>query len=212
MTVTLKKVFKDEWRPVSMRAVVIAFPEKKWENYTVPVNGKPMVKLTEERLLMSKRVGEIFTVVRNNKLKAYSLHVMNPLPVNARSKMEALFKAVPDGPFFLAEGNMPLVMPFLVNYLVGLFYENEPEALIPVWKDGTAEIAHAIYDPDALADAIDAALAEGYRSLSSIAEFLEYEPVSIEELTKRNPKVTLSFFKVRNSFDVSFAERALNEP
>ncbi|ASJ09521.1 molybdopterin-guanine dinucleotide biosynthesis protein MobA [Thermococcus siculi] len=192
-----------------MQAVVIAFPEKRWENYTIPINDEPVVKLTEQRLLMSKRIDEVITIVRKDKLRTYSLHVMNPVPVQAGNKMEALLKAMPDGPFFLSEGNMPLIQPFLVNYLTGLFYENEPEALIPVWKDGTAEVTHAIYEPSALEDAINAALAEGYRSLGRITEFLDYEPVPIEELAKRNPKVTLSFFRVRNSFDVRFAEESL---
>ncbi|ASJ07431.1 molybdenum cofactor guanylyltransferase [Thermococcus pacificus] len=194
-----------------MRAVVMAFPEKRWENYTIPINDEPVVKLTEKRLLMSKRIDEVFTIVRKDKLKTYSLHVSNPVPVSARSKMEALLKALPDEPFFLVEGNMPLVMPFLVNYLIGLFYENEPEALIPVWKDGTAEVTHAVYEPDALTDAIEAALAEGHRSMSKITEFLDYESVSIEELSKRNPKVTLSFFRVKSSLDVRFAEQALKD-
>ena len=194
-----------------MKAVILAFPEKKWENYTIPINDEPLVKLTERRLLVSKRIDEVLTVVRKDKLKTYSLHVMNPFPVSARGKMEALLRAMQDEPFFLVEGNMPLVMPFLVNYLVGLFYESEPEALIPVWKDGKAEVTHAVYEPDALADAIEAALAEGYKSLGKITEFLDYEPVSVEELARRNPKVTLSFFRVRNSFDVSFVEQTLRE-
>ncbi len=192
-----------------MLGVILAFPAKRWENYTIPINGEPVVKLTERRLLMSKRIDRAITIVRRDKLKIYSLHVSNPVPVAARNKMEALLKALPCEPFFLVEGNMPLVMPFLVNYMVGLFYENEPEALIPVWKDGTAEVTHAIYEPDALEDAINAALTEGYKSFSRITEFLEYEPLSIEELAKRNPKVTLSFFKVRNSLDVRFAEETL---
>ncbi len=192
-----------------MLGIILAFPEKRWENYTLPVADEPVVKLTEKRLLMSKRIDEVITVVRKDKLRTYSLHVSNPLPVSARSRMEALLKVLPGEPFFLAEGNMPLIMPFLVNYMTGLFYENEPEALIPVWKDGTAEVTHAVYEPDALEDAINAALAEGYRSLSRITEFLDYEPLSIEELAKRNPKVTLSFFKVKNSFDVRFAEETL---
>jgi len=194
-----------------MLGVILAFPEKRRENYTLPINGEPIVKLTERRLLLSKRIGKALTVVRRDRLKTYSLHVTNPVPVSARNKMEALLKAMPDEPFFLVEGNMPLVMPFLVNYLVGLFYESEPDALIPVWKDGTAEVTHAVYEPSALEDAINAALAEGYRSLGRITEFLDYEPVSIEELAKRNPKVTLSFFKVRNSLDVRFAESSLEE-
>ena len=194
-----------------MLGVVLAFPEKRWENYTIPLNDDPVVKLTERRLLMSKRIDEALTVVRKDKLKTYSLHVINPVPVSARNKMEALLKALPNEPFFLVEGNMPLVMPFLVNYLTGLFYESEPDALIPVWKDGTAEVTHAVYEPSALEDAINAALAEGYRNLGRITEFLDYEPVPIEELVRRNSKVTLSFFRVRNSFDVSFAERTLKD-
>ncbi|NJE10664.1 molybdenum cofactor guanylyltransferase [Thermococcus sp. MAR1] len=194
-----------------MRAYILAFPEKRWENYTVPVAGEPVVTLTERRLLMSKRIEEVITVVRKDRLRTYSLHVSNPLPVVARNKMEALLKVLPGEPFFLAEGNTPLIMPFLVNYMTGLFYENEPEALIPVWRDGTAETTHAVYEPNALEDAINAALAEGYRGLSRITEFIEYEPLSIEELAKRNPKVTLSFFRVRNSFDVRFAAETLRK-
>ncbi|AIU70289.1 molybdopterin-guanine dinucleotide biosynthesis protein MobA [Thermococcus eurythermalis] len=194
-----------------MLGVILAFPEKRWENYTLPMNGEPIVRLTERRLLTAKRIHEVNTIVRKDKLKTYSLHVSKPIPVTARGKMEALLKALPDEPFFLVEGNMPLVMPFLVNYLVGLFYENEPEALIPVWNDGSAEVFHAVYEPDALRDAIESALAEGYKSFSRIAEFLDYEPVSIEELAKKNPKVTLSFFRVRSSMDVAFAEKTIEE-
>lgn len=196
---------------VNMLGVILAFPEKRWENYTLPMNGEPIVRLTERRLLTAKRIHEVNTIVRKDKLKTYSLHVSKPIPVTARGKMEALLKALPDEPFFLVEGNMPLVMPFLVNYLVGLFYENEPEALIPVWNDGSAEVFHAVYEPDALRDAIESALTEGYKSFSRIAEFLDYEPVSIEELAKKNPKVTLSFFRVRSSMDVAFAEKTIEE-
>ncbi len=195
-----------------MLGLILAFPEKRWENYTVPVKGEPVLRLTEKRLLMSKRIDKTLTVVRRDKLKAYSLHVLNPVPVSAKNKMEALLKALPDEPFFLVEGSMPLVMPFLVNYLVALFHENEPEALIPVWRDGTAEVTHAIYEPGPLKRAIGAALAEGYRGLGKVVEFLDYEPVSIEELSRRNPKVTLSFLRIRSRMDVEFAEKALSEP
>ncbi|WP_297509740.1 molybdenum cofactor guanylyltransferase [Thermococcus sp.] len=194
-----------------MLGVILAFPEKRWENYTIPVNGEPAVKLTEKRLLMSKRIDEVLTIVRKDKLKTYSLHVSNPVPVSARSKMEALLRALFDEPFFLVEGNMPLLMPFLVNYLIGLYYENEPEAVIPVWRDGSAEVFHAVYEPDALENAIRSATAEGYTSFSKVVEFLDYEPVSIEELAKRNPKVTMSFFRIKNSPDVRFAEEFLRE-
>jgi molybdopterin-guanine dinucleotide biosynthesis protein A len=188
-----------------MKAVILAFPEKPRENYTMPIKDEPVVKLTETRLRMSKRVDDVLIIVRKDKLRTYSLHVSNPVPVVARNKMEALLKAMPNEPFFLAEGNMPLIQPFLVNYLIGVYLEDEPEAVIPVWKDGTAEVTHAVYEPDALSEAIETALSEGYKTLNSITKFLNFQPVSIEELIKRNPKVSLSFFKVKSSIDVAFA-------
>ncbi|MDI3474281.1 MAG: hypothetical protein PWQ79_300 [Thermococcaceae archaeon] len=194
-----------------MLGVILAFPEKRWENYTMPVKDEPVVKLTEMKLKMSKRIEEVLTIVRKDKLRIYSLHVSTPIPIVARNKMEALLKAMPDEPFFLAEGNMPLIQPFLVNYLIGLYLEDEPEAVIPVWRDGSAEVTHAVYEPDALSEAIEAALSEGHKSLSSITEFLDFEPVSVEELIKRNPKVSLSFFKVKSSLDRAFAEENLEK-
>jgi len=193
-----------------MLGVLLAFPEKG-DNYTLPINGEPVIRLVERRLSMSKRIDEVLAIVRKDKLRTYSLHVSNPIPVSAKNKMEALLNALPSEPFFLVEGNMPLVMPFLVNYLIGLFYENEPEALIPVWKDGSPEVFHAVYEPDALSTAIKTTMAEGYTRFERIIEFLDYEPVSIESLARRNPKVTLSFFRVRTRFDVRFAEEVLKE-
>ncbi|WP_297489247.1 molybdenum cofactor guanylyltransferase [Thermococcus sp.] len=194
-----------------MLGLILAFPEKQWDDCTVPVNDEPVLRLTEKRLLMSKRIDKILAVVREDKLKTYSLHVLNPVPVSARSKTGALLKAFPDEPFFLVEGSMPLVMPFLVDYLIGLYHRNEPEAVIPIWRDGTAEVTQAIYEPGPLKSAIEAALAEGYRGLGKVVEFLDYEPVSIEELSRRNPKVTLSFLRIRSRMNAEFAEKVLSE-
>lgn len=66
-----------------------------------------------------------------------------------------------------------------------------------------------MYRGAALRDAIDGALAEGYTKLGRIVEFLDYHPVAIEELARRNQKVTLSFFKVGNMSDARFTEKTL---
>ncbi|WP_297070879.1 molybdenum cofactor guanylyltransferase, partial [Thermococcus sp.] len=153
-----------------------------------------------------------YTAVPKGQLRRYSLHASNPVGIRARSKPEALYKALPKArAVFLIEGNMPLVMPFLVNYLSILFLEGGPDALIPVWRDGTPEVTHAFYDASALRNALEACLAENKRRLSSITEYLDYEKISVEELLKRNPKVALSFFKVRSSFDLKFAGETLKK-
>lgn len=193
-----------------MRAYVLAFPERKWENYLLPINEEPVVKIVERRLLTAKRIDEVITIVRKDRLKKFSLHISRPEGINARNKLEALYKVLPfSGDIFLIEGNMPLVMPFLVNYLSTLFYESDSEALIPSWASGELEITHAFYDARALKKAIEICLAENERRLGCIAKYLDYKRISIEELSKRNPKVTLSFFKIRNSFDLVFAKENL---
>ncbi|RLF88627.1 molybdenum cofactor guanylyltransferase [Thermococci archaeon] len=190
-----------------MFAFILAFPERRWENYLLPVNGEPMVRMVEKRLLMAKRIEEVYTIIRKGELKKYSFHVSNPVEVKAKNKIEALYKVLPSsGEVFLVEGNMPLLMPFLINYLSTLFYEGDFEALIPSWSDGTLEVTHAFYEAKALKKALETCLAENEKKLSCIANHLDYESVRVEELSKRNPKVTLSFFKVRNSFDRKFAE------
>lgn len=195
-----------------MRAYILAFPERKWENYLAPILEEPMVKIVEKRLLNAKRIDEVFTVVRKDELRKFSLHVSNPIGVSARNKLEALHKALPfSGDIFLVEGNMPLVMPFLVNYLSTLFYESYADALIPVWADGSLEITHAFYNARALRKAIETCLSENERRLSCIARHLDYEKVSIEELIKKNPKVSLSFFRVKNSLDIKFVEENIRK-
>ena len=195
-----------------MRAYILAFPEKKWEGYLLPIPEEPMIKIVEKRLLNVKRIHEVFTIIRKNDLKRFSLHVSNPIGVNARNKLEALQKALPfSGDIFLVEGNMPLVMPFLVNYLSTLFYESYADALIPTWADGSLEVTHAFYNARALRKAVETCLSENERKISCVAKHLDYEKVSIEELIKRNPKVSLSFFKVKTLFDIKFAEENLKK-
>ncbi|WP_456394419.1 molybdenum cofactor guanylyltransferase [Thermococcus sp.] len=193
-----------------MHAYILAFPERRWENYLLPLNEEPMVGIVERRLLEAKRIHDVFTIIRRGRLREYSLHISNPVEVRARNRLEALYKALPgSGEVFLVEGNMPLVMPFLVNYLSTLFLEGDSEALIPSWRDGSLEVTHAFYEAKPLKRALETCLTENERKLGCIARHLDCETVSIEALSSRNPKVTLSFFKVRSSFDTKFVERTL---
>ncbi|WP_042682855.1 molybdenum cofactor guanylyltransferase [Thermococcus paralvinellae] len=195
-----------------MRAYILAFPERRWDNYLIPLAEEPLVRIVEQRLRMTKRIDGVYTIIRKGQLRRFSLHISNPVEVKAKNKIEALYKVLPTSEeLFLVEGNMPLVMPFLVNYLSTLFLDSDADALIPSWSDGTLEVTHAFYDAKALKSALEACLAENERKLSCIAKYLDYETISIEELAKRNPKVTLSFFKIKSSFDLRFAEETLKK-
>jgi molybdopterin-guanine dinucleotide biosynthesis protein A len=192
-----------------MLAIVLTFPGRFISPLT-PVDDVPMVKIVEERLLRAKRIDEVLTVVPAGQVKKYSLHVRSPIGVRSKNDLEALLRALPSsGDIFLADGRMPLVMPFLVDYLSTLYLEDGPDALIPRWADGSLEVTHAFYNVDALSYALETCLAEGEKRLSCIGDYMDYEPVSIEPLSARNSKVTLSFLRVRNSIDLRFVEENL---
>ncbi len=194
-----------------MLAVVLSFPGRFISPLT-PIGDAPMVRVVEERFLRAKRIDKVLTAVPSSQVKKYSLHVSSPVGVRAENDVEGLLRVLPSsGGVFLADGRMPLIMPFLVDYLSTLYIENDPDALIPRWADGSLEVAHAFYDVDALSDALETCLAEGLRRLSCIGDYMDYEPVEIEPLAARNPKVTLSFLRVRSSVDLKFAEETLRK-
>lgn len=193
-----------------MKGVIFAFTNGPVTPLT-PLGEEPIVKIVEKRLLRAKRIEEVFTLVPPGQLKRYSLHVSNPVEVRAKNEMEALIKGLPSGDIFLVEGRMPLVMPFLVNYLTTIYFESGAEAVIPAWADGSLEVFHAVYDSKALKDALRTCISEGERKILCIGKYIDYESVSIEELTKKNPKVTLSFLRVRSSIDLKFAEENLRQ-
>jgi len=192
-----------------MLAVVLSFPGRFISPLT-PLDGVPMVRMVEGRLLRAKRIDEVLTAVPSSQVKKYSLHVSSPVGVRAENDVEGLLRALPSsGDIFLADGRMPLIMPFLVDYLSTLYIERGPDALIPRWADGSLEVTHAFYDVDALSEALETCLAERVRRLSCIGDYLDYEPVEIEPLAAKNPKVTLSFLRVRSSVDLRLAEENL---
>lgn len=39
-----------------MQSYVLAFPERKWENYLLSINEEPMIRIVERRLLTLKRI------------------------------------------------------------------------------------------------------------------------------------------------------------
>ena len=92
MTKTSKNLFKSTLYPYFMHAYILAFPERRWENYLIPLNDEPLIRRVEQRLRLAKRINEVYTIIRKGDLRKYSLHVSNPVEVKARNKIEALTK------------------------------------------------------------------------------------------------------------------------
>ncbi|ASJ15732.1 molybdopterin-guanine dinucleotide biosynthesis protein MobA [Thermococcus chitonophagus] len=186
-----------------MLGVIFAVKLRKTDNYLIPINDEPMVKIIEERLRQAKRVEDVITLVKKGQERKYSLHVSNVRPVKGKTVVDALLEGLPPGgDIFLIKGDKPLVMPFLINYMTSLYLEEFLDALIPRWKNGEAEVFHAVYNVRALRNALGGMKAEGEKDIRKLPEYIDAEFLEIEELMKKNEKVWWSFFTVKTSEDL----------
>lgn len=98
-----------------------------------------------------------------------------------------------------------------MNYFVGIYFEDEFEVVIFVWKDGIVEVIYVVYELDVFSVVIEVVFSEGYKMFSFIIEFFDFELVLVEELIKKNLKVFFSFFRVKSLFDKVFVEENFGE-
>ncbi|HII61567.1 molybdenum cofactor guanylyltransferase [Pyrococcus horikoshii] len=186
-----------------MLGLIFAVKLKPTDNYLIPINDEPMIRILESRLRQAKRIEDVITLVKKGQEKKYSLHVEKVKPVKGRTIIDVLLEGLPSGgDIFLIKGNMPLVMPFFVNYMSTIFIEESPDALIPKWKDGRIELFHAIYNARALRNALEGMKAEGEKNIGNLPRYLDAEYLCVDELLGRNEKLMWSFFAIRGSEDL----------
>ena len=186
-----------------MLGVIFAVKLRRTDNYLIPINDEPMVKMIENRLRQAKRIKDVVTLVKKGQEKKYSLHVSNVKPVKGKNIIEALLEGLPPGgDVFLIKGNKPLVMPFLVNYMTSIYLDEFLDALIPRWRNGDLEIFHAVYNVRALRNALEGMKAEGEKDIRKLPEYIDAEFLDIEGLISKNEKVWWSFFSVKTSEDL----------
>ncbi|AAL82165.1 molybdenum cofactor guanylyltransferase [Pyrococcus furiosus DSM 3638] len=185
-----------------MLGVIFAVKLKKSDNYLIPINDESVVKIVEARLRLAKRIDDVVVLVKKSQERKFSLHVENVVPVTGNTKIDALLKGLPkSGDIFLVEGNMPLVMPFLINYMTSIYYDEFLEALIPRFRENV-EVFHGVYNARALRNALEGMKADNISNLSKLPEYIDAEFLDVEELMRKNEKVKWSFFRVKTLDDI----------
>ncbi|ADT85178.1 molybdenum cofactor guanylyltransferase MobA [Thermococcus barophilus] len=116
------------------------------------VDGKPIVMHTIERLLKAENIDDVVIVTCQEKkedFEALGFRVLiDDLLVGPIGGIFVALKEVGDA--FIAAGDLPLINPKFVDYIVERFYESKSLACIPMWANGYIEPLHAVYSKDFL--------------------------------------------------------------
>ena len=192
-----------------------------------PLSGTPMIRRVADRL--EPVVDELVVNCRDDQRAAIEEALAGyPLATNF-----ALDPEVDQGPMAgirngcrAASGeytavvacDMPFVDPDAISYLFdrasgeidpteGADDEGEPpfDSAVPRLGDGWYQTTQAVYKPDAMADACDAALERGDRKILAPLEELTYAVVSEDELTAVTDLTTFENINTKEEFDEAAA-------
>ena len=122
------------------------------EKLLYKINGKPLILHTIERVLNAKKIEEIAIVTSREKMKSFEKLgfsvVVDKLKIGPIGGVYTAISNFAD--VFVVAGDMPLVNPKFVDWIVEKFHESNAPVCVPKWKNGYLEPLHATYSQDFL--------------------------------------------------------------
>ena len=113
------------------------------------ISGKPLILYTIERLESADRINEVVLVASKEnveKLRVLGYEVMvDELLVGP---IGGIYTALSLGDAFVVAGDMPLLVPEFVDFMVERFKLTKKPVCVPRWKNGYLEPLHAAYSAD----------------------------------------------------------------
>ena len=110
------------------------------------ISGKPLISHTIERLEAAGSIDEVVVVAspeNAEKLKALGLPVVvDELLVGP---IGGIYTALSLGDAFVVAGDMPLLVPEFIDFIVERFYLKKGSACVPRWSNGYLEPLHSAY-------------------------------------------------------------------
>jgi molybdopterin-guanine dinucleotide biosynthesis protein A len=109
-------------------------------------NGKPLLLYTLERVERARRIDEIILVAsKKNAEKLRDLGyevVVDELMVGP---IGGIYTALSLGDAFIVAGDMPLLVPEFVDFIIERFEEAKKPSCVPRWSNGYLEPLHTAY-------------------------------------------------------------------
>lgn len=117
----------------------------------VRIDGKPLILHTIERLELAREIDRIVLIAsRENadKIRALGYEVLiDSLMIGP---MGGIYTALGLGDAFVVAGDMPLLVPELIDFIIDMFHRAKKPACVPRWANGYLEPLHAAYSRDFL--------------------------------------------------------------
>ncbi|WP_297478717.1 molybdenum cofactor guanylyltransferase MobA [Thermococcus sp.] len=110
------------------------------------ISGKPLILYTIERLEEAEGIDEIVLVAsRENAEKLERLGYGVVIDELLVGPMGGIYTALSLGDAFVVAGDMPLLVPEFVDFIIERFYLEKKPACVPRWSNGYLEPLHAAY-------------------------------------------------------------------
>jgi len=164
------------------------------------ISGKPLILHTVERLESAERIDEVVLVASKEnaeKLGAFGYEVVvDELLVGP---IGGIYTALSLGDAFVVAGDMPLLVPDFIDFVIEHFYLEKKPACVPRWKNGYLEPLHAAYSAD-FRDFLGERIRAGQYAINRAIRESDACYIEIESLPEEWRE---SFFNVNTREDLS---------
>lgn len=175
------------------------------------VFDKTLLEYCVERIEMSKKVEEIVIVSKEEYKDYFESKGLRVLvddlligPIGGIYKALTTFENA-----LVVAGDMPLIVPELLDFMIDKFNTRKPKALVPIWPNRFLEPLHAIYSKEIIGSLENAIKNRVYSLQNILRKEKGVEFLRIENLPKEWQE---SFFNVNTWEDLAeFVKRLKNK-
>ncbi len=163
------------------------------------INGKPLILYTIEKLETAKKIDEIVLIAsKDNAEKLKKLGYRVVVDELLIGPMGGVYTALSLGDAFVVAGDMPLIVPEFVDFLISEFEKSGKLACVPRWENGYLEPLHAAYSKS-FRSVLEERIKAGNYALNRAIREIDFCYVSIESLPEEWRE---SFFNVNTKEDL----------
>ncbi|USS40428.1 molybdenum cofactor guanylyltransferase MobA [Thermococcus aggregans] len=170
------------------------------EKLLYKVSGKPLILHTIGRVLRAEKIEEVVIVTSRGKQEIFEKLgfrvITDELEVGPAGGVYAALHKLGDA--FVIAGDMPLVQPEFVDYIVEKFHKLKPHVCVPKWENGYLEPLHAAYSKSFL-EILEKQIAKGRYMLNEAIRLSKPCYIKIETLPEAWRE---SFFNVNTKSDL----------
>lgn len=148
----------------------------------VRIDGKPLILHTIERLELAREIDRVVIIPsRENTDRIQALGYDVLVDTLMIGPIGGIYTALSLGDVFVVAGDMPLIVPEFIDFIIDVFQRAKKPACVPRWENGYLEPLHAAYSQDFL-PLLGEKIGEGNYAINRAVRESDACYVDIEEL------------------------------